>query len=84
MTLPPAYEAAVAEAVEELGRAVARHRPINSPHEGWAVIREELDELWERVRADIGCDGAARREAAQVAAMALRYMAELTAGRGRG
>lgn len=38
----------------ELRRAVGRFRSFNSPHEGWAVIREELDELWEHVKKNTG------------------------------
>lgn len=34
----------------ELDRARAGHNPINSLHEGWAVIYEEVDELWDLVR----------------------------------
>lgn len=34
----------------ELARARDLHQPINSSHEGYAVILEELDEFWEEVR----------------------------------
>ena len=51
---------------------------MNSPHEGHSVIREELDvELWEHVCHDTGRSPEARREAMQVAAMALRYIIDL-------
>lgn len=30
---------------EELTRARAKHGPMHGPHEGYAVILEELDEL---------------------------------------
>jgi len=35
---------------EEVARAEALHAPINSVHEGYSVILEELDEFWEQVR----------------------------------
>ena len=35
---------------DELWRARKKFPPINSVHEGYAVIREELDEFWELVR----------------------------------
>ena len=35
------------EVQEELARAQELHEPFNSAHEGYAVILEELDELWE-------------------------------------
>ena len=55
----------------------ARHAPPHSPHEAHSVIREELDELWEHVRADTGRSAEARREAVQIAATAIRYAAHL-------
>lgn len=61
----------------ELRTALARHTSMNSPHEGWAVIREELDELWEHVRANTANGPEARKEAIQIAAMALRYVLDL-------
>jgi len=63
---------------EEVGRARAKHAPMHSPHEGWAVIREELDpELWEHVCHDTGRSPEARHEALQVAAMGVRYILDL-------
>jgi hypothetical protein len=50
-------------------------RPFNTPHEGFAVLKEEVDELWETVR---GLEGDMRKEAVQVAAMALRFLVEST------
>lgn len=58
----------------ELERATSRHDSFHSPHEGWAVIREELDELWEHVRADTGRDRKALEECVQIATMAMRYI----------
>ena len=31
-------------------RARTKHKPINSAHEGYAVILEELDEFWDEVK----------------------------------
>jgi NTP pyrophosphatase (non-canonical NTP hydrolase) len=60
---------------------IARHAwpQFNSAHEGFAVLLEELDELWEHVktnqkRRDIA---AMRKEALQVAAMALRFAIDI-------
>jgi hypothetical protein len=59
----------------ELQRAEAKHGlALSSPHEGSSVIREEFEELWEHVRADTGRTLGASEEAAQVAAMAIKYM----------
>lgn len=62
----------------ECEKAMSRFQAFNSGHEGWAVIKEELDELWERVRANQGYDDLARQEAVQIGAMALRYIYDLT------
>lgn len=57
----------------EVRRAMSKFAPFNSPHEGKAVIEEELDELWEHVKANTGCSPEAITEAVQIAAMAVRY-----------
>jgi hypothetical protein len=59
----------------ELRHAQRRFPAFHSGHEGYAVIAEELDELWEDVKRNEG-DGAGV-EAVQVAAMALRYLVDL-------
>ncbi len=60
----------------ELLRAKWKHpKPFNSPHEGYAVILEEMDELFEEVRADN--IPRQREEAVQVGAMAARYLLEI-------
>jgi NTP pyrophosphatase (non-canonical NTP hydrolase) len=58
---------------------------FNSAHEGYGVLAEEFDELWEHVkvnqkRRDLT---AMRAEAIQVAAMALKFVQMIDAGRGR-
>lgn len=65
--------------VAELVRAIEKHpTAFNSPHEGWAVIKEELDELWEHVKGDTGRSPDAFKEAIQIAAMAARYVVDLS------
>lgn len=70
-------ESAVAHVLNEFSKAEAKHKPMHSPHEGYAVILEELDELWEHVKADTGRTSAAMKEAVQVAAMGLRFVRDL-------
>lgn len=48
-----------------------------SAHEGYAVILEELDELWQEVKH--GTRERQREEAVQVAAMALRFLRDCCA-----
>ena len=66
------------ELSDELSRACAKFGPMAGPHEGWAVIREEVDELWDDVKANRGRGPEARKEALQIAAMALRYIVDVS------
>jgi hypothetical protein len=59
---------------DEVERAEAKFAPFNSGHEGYAVIKEELDELWEHVKGNTAYSVEAYNEAKQVAAMGIRYM----------
>ncbi len=71
------YSRASAEIINEAISARKKFAPFNSSHEGYAVIAEELDELWDDVKAnDIEHSIA---EAVQVGAMALRYIADMRA-----
>ena len=65
------------QVMEELFVATERFPNIASPHEGKAVIEEELDELWELVKANKGDTPEAMHEASQIAAMAARYVLDL-------
>lgn len=70
---------AAAEVVAEVKRAIDLYPAFHTGHEGWAVIKEELDELWEEVRNYPRSDKQRmREEARQIAAMGLRFMVELT------
>jgi NTP pyrophosphatase (non-canonical NTP hydrolase) len=77
-----AFEAAarvIAEPViEELTRAMCAFPSFHSAHEGYAVLLEEVDELWDEVKKKQGTRDRAklRKEAIQVAAMALRFALE--------
>lgn len=58
---------------DEIAKARAKHDPVNSLHEGYAVIYEELDEFWEEVRSqDPERWPRAYRELVQTAAMCQR------------
>lgn len=64
--------------LDEYRSAVARYPKFHSPHEGYAILLEELDELWEEVRRSPSRydPTAVRAEAIQVAAMALRFLTD--------
>lgn len=67
---------------DTLEKAIEKHAPFTTFHQGYAVILEELDELWNEVKAwqptstpeDIA---RMRKEAFHVAAMAIRFIKDL-------
>lgn len=69
-------EQILADVEAELERAEAKFSPFGSGHEGYAVILEELDELWKEIKNNkfVGSRDRQRREAIQVAAMACRFV----------
>jgi hypothetical protein len=61
--------------VGEFFRARKKFAPMRGAHEGYAVLLEEVDEMWDAVKKnDIEH---AKREALQVAAMALAFILEV-------
>ena len=68
------------EVESELRRAREKHpRPFNSSHEGYAILAEEVDELWDEVKAQTSERryNAIRKEAIQIAAMCLRLVEDV-------
>jgi hypothetical protein len=69
------------EIKNEYERAKQKYkRPFSSHHEAYAVILEELDELWDEIKKkeeqyDLIKQ---RKEAIQIGAMILRFINELT------
>lgn len=64
------------EVLDEYDQASRQHKPFNSAHEGFSILLEEVEELkahvWvKRQNRDIS---EMRKEAVQVAAMALRFI----------
>src|ERR1017187_8379793 len=73
------------EVWNEVRRAMVLHKGINSLHEGYAVILEEMDEFWEQVKINPKKLSAAdqgrrikelRKELIQVAAMCERTIVD--------
>lgn len=61
----------------ELAKAREKHAPMNSAHEGYAVILEELDELWDEIKKQKPDPAKCRKEAIQVGAMAARFVVDV-------
>lgn len=80
------------DVIAELAKARATHAPMNGHHEGYAVILEELDELWVECKSNTHAKNTPeserpvlraakrlrmRKEALQVAAMAVRFIEDV-------
>ena len=59
----------------EFASATTKFGKFHNSHEGSAVLREEMDELWDEVKANQL--SSALKEAIQVAAMAIRFVYDL-------
>lgn len=68
----------------ELDRA-GKWPPFHSAHEGYAILLEEVEELWAHVKTNQNKRDldAMRQEAVQVAAMAVKFIEMVEDGRGR-
>lgn len=66
------------EIKQEYERAEQMFPAFHSLHEGYAVLLEEVDELWEMVRAKQSHKAGvmARKECIQIAAMAIRMIVD--------
>ncbi|MFA5151485.1 MAG: hypothetical protein WC554_02880 [Clostridia bacterium] len=79
LNVPRTYTIA-AEMADEFERAVKKYGfpEFHSYHEGYAVIKEELDELWEEVKKYPKQNNEnLRKEAIQIGAMAIRFVYDL-------
>jgi NTP pyrophosphatase (non-canonical NTP hydrolase) len=63
----------------EIMASTTLHKPFNSSHEGYAVLLEELDEVWEEIKKSKHyiLSNEAKQELIQVAAVAMRMINEL-------
>lgn len=64
---------ALDEVFAEVKRSLDKHGGFRSGHEAYAVLLEEVDELWDEIKNDNSGGVEARTEAIQVAAMAVKY-----------
>jgi len=67
------------ELISEVSRAESLFPNYNSSHEGYAIIKEELDELWDEVKNNkrVGSVERQKKEAIQVAVTAIRFIKSL-------
>lgn len=75
-----AKQKTVRAVLDELVNARKKHPTgMRSAHEGFAILKEEVDELWDEVKKD-SPNWVLFAEAKQVAAMALRFCIEVANG----
>jgi hypothetical protein len=62
--------------IDELEKANSKFPLFNSSHEGYAVLKEEVDELWDEIKDNKNPMTVVRQrdEAIQVAAMAIKFL----------
>ena len=70
------YPTAISLVETELMVATEKFGPFVDNHQGYAIILEELDELWDVIKSKEGTNAELKSEAKQVAAMALRFLVD--------
>ena len=72
---------ALNDVTNELQAAIENHGLFTSAHHGYAIILEELDELWDEVKKKRSVRDVKnmRAEAVQVAAMAMKFIMSMDA-----
>ncbi|CCO08263.1 hypothetical protein [Desulforamulus hydrothermalis] len=73
---PEEVDKVVFSVVNEVYRARSLYPRFASAHEGYAVILEELDEAWNEIK--VNNTKRAKAEMVQVAAMAIRFLLDIT------
>ena len=71
-----AIDDAIQSILVEFKKAESKFPEFRSEHEGYGVLLEEVDELWDEIRNNKrpGAEERMREEAAQVGAMALKFI----------
>ncbi|MEM7130366.1 MAG: GNAT family N-acetyltransferase [Chloroflexota bacterium] len=64
----------------ELAGARSAHAPMYSLHEGYAVLLEEVDELWDEIKAKVRNQENLEEETVQIAAMCQRLFEDVIQG----
>lgn len=79
LPVDPDIAAALKDVAQELQRVRLTKAPFHSAHEGFAVLQEEVEELWDEVRkrGSLRSRELLRAEAVQVAAMAVKFITDV-------
>jgi hypothetical protein len=67
---------AITLVLDELEEALDKFPLFNSSHEGYAVLKEEVDELWDEIKNNKYPQSSVnqKKEAVQVGAMAIKFL----------
>lgn len=65
---------AITDVLAELARAEAKFGAFRSNHEGYAVLLEEMDELWDGIKRKPRDMDRVRSEAVQVTVIGLKFL----------
>lgn len=65
--------------IAEYNHTIVKHAPFHSTYEGWALIKQKVDVLWEEIKKEEagGSKEVMIKEAAQIGAMAMRFIIDL-------
>jgi hypothetical protein len=63
----------------EYKRAIILYPQFHSNHEGYAVLKEEVDELWDEIKKskEVTLDDQMKHELIQIGAMCVRFLSDL-------
>ena len=67
------------EVIKELNKATSNYGEYHSPHEGYAIIKEELEKLWNEIKKSPKNRNykLMEKEAIQLTAMSLRFLNDM-------
>lgn len=71
------FEQIVIDIQDELISAKNKFNDFNSYHEGYGVIKEEFDELWDEIKKKNPDKKLLYKEALQTATMAIRFIIDM-------
>ena len=77
MSYPVDESTAAFDVRKELAKARNGHAPMHGPHEGYAVILEEVEELWAEVKKKKRDFELMKNECIQIAAMAIKFYEDI-------
>lgn len=69
----------IRQIIPDYNQAILKNPPFNSPHEGWAVLKQGVDQLWEEVKKNKNSRSieSMRKEATFIGATVMRFLIEL-------